>query len=139
MSNFITTALSRQLVRNFFKNKRGKMLPKDETYAVFFDRATLERLLEDSTVTGIRFYFAAYEANPEIPTEKEYQNKMTLVAVSTKQGKMGNIDVLENAGARPAYDLRIPSVHCNADYGQLTPPPFPDDDKNGLITADVYQ
>lgn len=137
MSRFITTALSRQLVKNYLRNKRGRSLPADETYSVFFDKDTIVKLLENENVSGLRFYFAAYETNPEIPRNPEDSNKMTLVAVCTQKGKDGDMDMLDSPMAKPAYDPGTPVKSVEANEGSLCPPPFHQNNVYGLITSDM--
>ena len=98
-------------------------------------------MFSNITFLLLRFYFSAYEADQDYPSQAHYKGKMTLVFVQTYElkdpttgqpvrdeyGRPVQKDNLENPTAPPAYDP--PLVEYND--GQLCPPP--ECDPQGLL------
>lgn len=155
MSDFgkaIDVCYARKLVENFGTKKIDKTLPKDETRAVWFSKESILEALgldpattDTGEITGIRFYFGAYENHDGYPANDADYNKMTLVMVKTGQDSIqvyrGTVaetmylDIIKDPTAIPEYPDTAPASTaektCYND-GQIIPPP-PDGVGLGLI------
>ena len=92
------------------KGKPGKDKNKkdvtNQTDWIFFDRKTLEEILADPKVGGIKFYFAEYtqevaeEFYPENPDE--YVGRVNLVMTASTES--GQNEILNNLGDATYYN-----------------------------------
>lgn len=137
---------ARQLAKNYKLNKldKGEILT-DDTQAVWFSKDVLLAALGAPTgsgaadVSGIRFYFGAYESQEGYPQNSFDRNKLTLVMVQTGTDRI-TIDrngVSETAfldvtgdpdpsnPIQPAYPNPADPVTGKTCYneGQMAPPP----------------
>lgn len=99
----------------------------DQTKWIFFDRKTIEKLLDeaDPTTGGIRFYFGEYttelakEYFPENP--EAYDGLLTLImaAANLKDGKVQDLEFTEASGAAGGGDYENHGQQCppNCDPG----------------------
>jgi hypothetical protein len=132
---------ARQLVDNFKKNRLDKLLPKNDSQAVWFSKEVILDALglppgtNTGTVTGIRIYLAAYEIHDGFPSNIADQNKLTMVLVPTGTDEVefdhgietetafkDIIDAQTMAASYPDEDPTIPAGRYYND-GQLYPPP----------------
>lgn len=133
----IDLGYARQLAKNFRDNKLEKqtLLPND-AQAVWFSKEVLLDALGGADVTGIRFYFGAYEEHPGYPENPYDYNKLTLVLVQTGPDKISidrggvmedaYLDIITNPSTPPSYPPTSGPVVITKNYfndGQMNPPP----------------
>ena len=151
LNSRIGTGLARQLAKNYKMNKLGQQLLPNDSQAVWFSKRILLEALgldpDTSTIiSGIRFYFAAYEDKNDIkcPLDPDDNGKLTLVLVQTievdgeieREGKPGERqkqrDILGNPNSAPGYPVPASKFFREFDDGQLCPPPA-GCDSDGLL------
>lgn len=123
----ISTALARQLVKNYKHEKRAKgKIGKDDTHAIWFSRESLLEMLAvqspgTAPISGIRFYIAAYPKSQQggIPKEKKNLDKLTLVMVQTFDVDDEHVEILSEPNDTPKYPKML-----EYNDGQLCPPPI---------------
>lgn len=136
---------ARKLADNYVQKKLGQTLLQDDTQAVWFSKETILTALglpadtETNEVTGLRFYFGAYEDEPGFPESSTDQNRLTLVIVQTGDTlidfvKDDNLDaayadiiedMIPGEPTQPGYpsaDDPSPNMRYYND-GQTSPPP----------------
>jgi hypothetical protein len=151
LNSRIGTGLARQLAKNYKMYKLGKQLLPNDSQAVWFSKEVLLEALGfdrdmSTAISGIRFYFAAYENRNDVkcPLDPDDNGKLTLVLVQTvevdgereREGKLGERqkqrDILGNPDSEPSYPPLPPSKFFKEfNDGQLCPPP--NCDTNGLL------
>jgi hypothetical protein len=141
-NHLISTGHARKLAQNFLRNKwMTKSLKDDDSKAVWFSKEVLLTALgldpatDTGIITGVRFYFAAYEDSNSAkipPKDKKDKGKVTLVMVQTEKGNGDPVDkdILSEPDAQSEYDA---AWFKEFNDGQLCPPPACDND--GLINT----
>ncbi|PZX54580.1 hypothetical protein LV84_02733 [Algoriphagus ratkowskyi] len=99
-------------------NQNGNVI--DQTKWIFFDRTTIEKLLEksDPTTGGIKFYFGEYTtelAKEYFPDNPEaYDGLITLVmsAANLEGDQVEDLDFMERSGDPGAGDFENHGKQC---------------------------
>jgi hypothetical protein len=135
----ISTGYARQLAKNFKERKKIGNDPQ----GVWFSRESILSLLEDRSVSGIRFYFGAYGTENEhsdAPLKDKKHEKTTLIMVQTAKTNQDDSeevihrDILENPNDEPHYPDQKEFTFIELNDGQLCPPPpLGKGDKNDLL------
>ena len=143
----IDLAYARQLAKNYQDNNlaTGKIIKNDDTRAVWFSKEAILEVLglspgtDTKDVTGLRFYFAAYEEEKNYPSNPYDNNKLTLVITQTGKesitidrggvSEQAFLDIIDDQGpggkTQPSYPTGTPGGNNNLIFneGQFCPPP----------------
>lgn len=117
--------LARLYVSHYKEQHRvtpGNVASESRTEAVWVDREAIEAfmytLMNDKTLTGIRFYYSQY--TPKVSTEDprvsaEYNGRQMLIFVATKDSAGGHYDYFRSTDGKRSDGLYI------YDYNSLCP------------------
>ncbi len=122
----ITLEQARKLAANYTNSKLGNVLPKNDTMSTWFSADVVAAALgielpANHPVSGIRFYFGAYDASMLSKDQLALDNRLTLVMVSTQDsdGKQVNMLGADGTDAQVYNESQLCPPLCSEDETKL--------------------